>query len=140
MNKDYVAGFVDGEGSLCIIRHNGKYTTTYAPHLSIVNTDRKVLEDIALWFGVGKVYLADKVQSGDGYNRRHCFTLNVHGSTIVEVLPRFMNSLIVKHEQGKVLLEAASLVGGTGVHITEDTRQRLSDLCDYIQWLNQGCL
>lgn len=139
MNGDYVAGLVDGEGSLCIIRRNGKYTTTYHPNLTIVNTDKELLLKVVNWFGLGKVYLTDKKQANDGHNRKHCYTLQVHGATLTDALPMFMDSLELKKEQAKALLKAASITPPCGIHYTEDMRSRLCELCDYVQWLNNDC-
>lgn len=138
MNKDYVAGLVDGEGSLCIIRRYGKYTTTYSPHLSIVNTNKELLQKVSDWFGLGKVYLADKKQELDGFNRRHCYTLNIYGATLVKALPLFMGSLVLKKEQAIVLLKAAKLIDVAGRRYASGVREELEDMCNYVQWLNSG--
>lgn len=140
MNGDYVAGLVDGEGSLCIIRRNGKYTTTYSPHLSIVNTNRELLDKVQQWFNLGKVYLADKKQTNDGYNRKHCYTLNIYGATLLEALPRFMDSLELKKEQAIALMKAAKLIRPAGKRYAPGVREELEELSDYVQWLNNGAI
>lgn len=138
MNKDYVAGLVDGEGSLCIIRRHNDYTTTYSPHLSIVNTNKELLQIVSDWFGLGKVYLADKKQAEDGFKRRHCYTLNMFGATLVDALPMFMDSLVLKKEQAIVLLKAARLIDVAGKRYAPGVREELEKLYDYNQWLNSG--
>ena len=135
----YIVGLVDGEGSLCIIRRTNKYTETYSANLTIVNTSKELLLTVKDWFGLGKVYLTDKKQSNDGHVRKHCYTLQIHGATLTDALPMFMESLELKKEQAYALLEAARLAPSTGNHYSNKVRARLCELSGYVRWLNRGC-
>lgn len=138
ISAKYIAGLIDGEGSICLVRRNGNYSVTYSLHLFITNTDKHLLDTVAEAIG-GKVYVADKKQSNDGHIRRPCFTLNVYGRNVGEVLRTIRPHLISKTHQADAAMQAASLSSKTGRHITEENRAKLSELSDYISWLNQGC-
>lgn len=55
MTWEYIAGFFDGEGSIC---HNGK-----GYRVTIVQTNQEVLDDIVQFSGVGSVIKNHKEKS-----------------------------------------------------------------------------
>ncbi|MBA7497232.1 hypothetical protein ES702_07844 [subsurface metagenome] len=54
LTLEYIAGFVDGEGSFTIARHK---EDSYIPHITIGNTNLKIVQDIQKYFSIGlKIY------------------------------------------------------------------------------------
>ncbi len=64
---DYLAGFMDGEGSICIATHRKARNPGYYLRVQISNTDRGVLESIQKSFG-GGIYTTKK---GNGWRSEH---------------------------------------------------------------------
>lgn len=93
----YIAGVIDGEGTLCIGKYNaGNKNLCYRPYLAIANTYVPMLEYIKSIIG-GKI-----VEQGKG---RGCYSLNLTADKIRRWLPEIFNYLIVKKDQAEVLLD-----------------------------------
>ena len=59
ISLDYIAGILDGEGSIIIrFRRNNKYSTGVHidPHINISNTNKEVLYLTQSYFGYGYMY------------------------------------------------------------------------------------
>ena len=126
----YLAGFIDGEGSIYAQQHgNGAYTIV----LRITNTEQDVLEWAARMLG-GKVYAhpAGKAHWKSGYQ------LWVGQKPLARVLPDVLPYMKVKHRQAKLMLKLAALpthTGGRGGPSTSTpTRERI---CLQIKALNR---
>ena len=123
VSSDYVAGIIDGEGNISIIRHsNGKYT----PMLRISNTNLAVLEAVAAWASNGTRPVVMKGK--DMANRRSCYILSMYGTNLVRILDDVKEKLIVRKEQANAVLEFAR---------TKEPAMRESLAC-FVSWLNQG--
>uniref|UniRef100_A0A6M3J686 Putative homing endonuclease n=1 Tax=viral metagenome TaxID=1070528 RepID=A0A6M3J686_9ZZZZ len=95
----YIAGFVDGEGSICFHRNhkNDSKTTTYSPRLRITNTNKDVLDWIAVVIGLGKV----RSQKLYANNTKPVYEWYASGRYSIAVLKQLIPFLKVKKLQAE---------------------------------------
>lgn len=98
----YLAGFVDGEGSLMIAKTRvRKYgTTQYRARLTVHNTDRRVLEQIRRDYG-GLIYRERRVEA----RWKDCYVLVWTCGMIPHLLSLLRPHLRIKRRQAEVLLD-----------------------------------
>jgi hypothetical protein len=105
----YLAGFIDGEGSLMInkrehIGYKGKRYESYSAYVDIGNTNREVLEWIKDVVGVtSNVY--ENPQKG---NRKTAYRLRVCYKQAYSMIQTIMPWLIIKKKQSEVFLKYLS--------------------------------
>lgn len=138
--RAYIAGFVDGEGCLTISDKELKDTHglpiyTFAPSVSITNTNVEVLQFIRDKTNLGKI--TSKPRPNKRW--RLCFQLTLK----VDEIPAFINVvlpfLLVKRKQAEVMLGFFKIKGHQGdKDVSEDTFKKRLDLAYKIQNLNQG--
>ena len=104
MSDEYIAGFVDGEGYLGIMKHSdkrSKHGYNYVPAIKIAQTlkDRKVLDLISQRFD----YNIDPVRKGKG-NHNDSVAISFRSAVkVAALLDAIEDKLIVKKEQAKIL-------------------------------------
>jgi len=98
---EYLAGFVDGEGSLMITRWKGRGSGPHhRPRISISNTNRSVLEDIQRAYG-GILTYQDSRQTG----WKESFQLVWTNGMVEKLLAELSPDLRLKREQAAVMME-----------------------------------
>ena len=107
MNLDYVAGFMDGEGHICINKG------TNNPLVSIPQTNEGVLQIVKELVGKGNVYKVKKRES----KHKQMFQWVVSGLDAIEFLEQIVDKLVIKKE------EAETLIGGK--HLFQRHRKKL---------------
>lgn len=135
MNWDYLAGFIDGEGSLCISYSRGRYTA----HLDIGNTNKPVLDairDFLAQYDV-KTGFTKIVPDGRTVDPKQAWAIHVSGKGIDYLLPILEPRLIVKQEQVRTLMKFRSLVGDKGRTLSETMRDKMAVLKEYCGLLNK---
>lgn len=90
MTLEYIAGFVDGEGTIGYYKDRGR--------LSIPQTHKGVLLEIQKYLGEGKVYLVTKRQ--EHWKEAWVYILQ-DAPKVLEVLKKIEPFLIVKKEEAK---------------------------------------
>jgi hypothetical protein len=116
ITPDYIAGFIDGEGYIGIIKKKD-YTRKgcsalgyyFTPSIKISQSlkNSKVLVDIADWFGFGNFYQCDR---GSSKNQAVANSLEFRGEKRCKVvIDKITPYLRVKHEQAKLLQEYFNL-------------------------------
>lgn len=104
----YLAGFVDGEGCIAIVRRRHKRKNcdfwTYEPQLVVVNKDRRPLEMFVKEFG-GWLF---KGSVPDTYQYRLSF------NNLKTAMERLLPYLVTKRERAALLLEFYSTMGNYG--------------------------
>lgn len=89
----YLAGVIDGEGSIRLARVRVRQTPTYDFFVGITNTKREWLEALQGWIG-GKIY-----QIGGKHaerNRRPCFDLRLRATEAKSLLSAIQPYLMIK--------------------------------------------
>ena len=146
ISPQYIAGFIDGEGSICISEHRRYSRTVPNGHqlsLSIGNTNIKVLEDIAEWMrelGV-KVLIRTypPTDSRIAIARKTYYQLFTYGNNLKIILPLLKLYIRVKSEQLLVAEEFLKTMPGSNRPVGDDIRTYRSFLSRKLTWLNQGC-
>jgi len=97
-NLAYVAGLIDGEGTLVVGKYprKGNKYLGYRGFLAIANTHVPMLQFLKSIIG-GKI-----VEQGKG---RGCYSLSLSTNEIRNCLPQIVPFLVVKKEQAEVLLD-----------------------------------
>jgi len=104
-STEYVAGILDGEGSVCLGRHfnngSGKKCLMLTPYITLHNTDRKMLEFCKTTIG-GEIYLSRKSTE----TTKTKWQLSLYSSKKLSIiLTRLIPSLITKRRRAVLLLE-----------------------------------
>lgn len=89
MNWDYLAGFIDGEGSIII---NPPRVRLY-----LSNTNKKVLEEINKFLKCGKVYDINMENKSTKWSKQYGWTIANH-CDVLKILKGIRNKLIIKRE------------------------------------------
>lgn len=98
----YVAGIIDGEGTIGFIRDHVK--EKLQPHITVVNTHLPMLEFVAEVFNVG-IHTRKKIEG-----RKQMYDLKVLSAVhIVSFLKRLLPYLKVKREQAVLLIKYCEL-------------------------------
>ena len=97
---EYLAGFIDAEGSLMIAKWKGKesWNPQYRARISVSNTQRAVLEDLQRTFGG---ILCDDPRSEVRW--KHAYQLVWTGGMVEELLRSVMSHLRLKRKQAAVI-------------------------------------
>jgi len=103
MNKQefiiYLAGFIDGEGSIGISRRD----KTYRTFCHITNTNKKVLEMIKEMLGFG--YLKTRKESKEHFGEKQVYELNFDKNIMTRKLLKLVYPyLIIKKIQAEIVL------------------------------------
>lgn len=128
----WLAGIIDGEGSIAIHRMNEEKTVNGVRHrldLSIVNTNKDMILLIQAWFG-GSFWIKNKKDINP--NHKKCYRWRIEGLKCVPIIEMVYPYLIIKKSQATIALEFSktlrSIFGDTRTSIASDvfwTRDRL---------------
>ena len=99
MNLQYIAGFLDGEGCIQIVK------TTKAPNVSISQSSREVLEAIKEFVGAGGVYEIKKRR----LENKQMYHWVVTGLNAIEFLETVVEMLWVKRREAELLISKKDL-------------------------------
>ncbi len=97
MNWDYIAGFIDGEGSIIVKPPRVR--------IYISNTNREILEKIKVFLEGGSVFEAKRTIKGN-WKKQYGWTICSH-QDVLRILKNLRNKLIIKR---KVCEEAISYI------------------------------
>jgi hypothetical protein len=125
----YIAGFIDGEGCITIVRINKTGTKEllwHRPVLAIYNTNRDILNWIQVVLGVGSVCSASLGPPA----RKQCWRYSVSNSAAIRVIEKVMPYLKVKKLQAAILLRYKDTYPSVGWRLSTpgsvtDTREIL---------------
>jgi len=104
-DKGYIAGLIDGEGTIAIHKacDRRRKNPRYYPMIQISNTNRDLLEFCKLKIGAGGVYLANRNRFP---NRKPTYVFHVQAMlNVQDFLNQVIEALILKREQAKIVLE-----------------------------------
>lgn len=138
LGVDYIAGFVDGEGSISFSRNNSKVrvkniggeiktsSVSYFPVVTIVNTNQNVLESIQSFVGCGHIY-----KRKDNRSPKHSTTYSLCFSSrrsILDFLELIKDSLIVKRVQAEAMYSFLKLRESKVGHLCQNSPYSLDEL------------
>lgn len=123
----YLAGIIDGEGSISIMKIRGFYTL----RLRVNNTNFELIDWLKINFG-GFIYLTDK-----NGNRNAIKTWEVTSRKAATLLKEIQPLLIVKKEQAKIALSFQSTVTSVlGTNLAEEIKTEREEYRKQIMILN----
>lgn len=133
----WLAGFIDGEGSLGISRRGD--CGGFKPFLCVINTDRAILGKILRMFPHG--YIQERSRSKSLGSRR-CYALNYGKKGGLEILPAVYPYLQVKKQQADLILNFPTAryihLEGGGRKVDEETRKLQEKIYLESRKLNSG--
>lgn len=140
---DYIAGFIDADGSFTIVRSNKTKSShpQYYAVMEITNTNEDVLRQMAKW-----IELKGSNPSIRGYDRNDISHINsrkiwkvvVTGYGLRHIIPELKEKLILKKAQAEVIEMFLATMDGSKLPVGQDVRDYRDSLVDNIQWLNAG--
>lgn len=95
-HPEYLAGIVDGEGHLAIVKHT---SGSYTPRLAVGSTTKRLLDELAHDLG-GKTYLL-KCRN---VRAKAAWIWQLSGAPVMELLSRIGPLLLVKKTQAQLIL------------------------------------
>ena len=116
MNINYVAGFFDGDGSICI----GKCRGGFQLKAEITQCKESFIHDLLNEYG-GKVYVDARKHK---YNDEQAFTLRLCGNDAMLLLQLLQSSAVIKAQQASLAIEYLTHYGIKKLY---DTRQVFYD-------------
>lgn len=128
----YLAGLIDGEGSISIGRQSGKPTSA---KVRFNNTDRDVIDWVKNRFGG----LECEANSNSSYGKKICWRLDWNGSNTIPILEGMLPYLVIKGQLALVALEYLALTknqGGTPKTIPSESWEKRDVLCQVASLLN----
>lgn len=133
----YLAGIIDGEGSISIeiqsqsIRHNRK-CDYYSLRLLIINTNIPMLEWVQKNFG-GSISLHSKPRE----NRRDCYRLSLFSHKAAQLLEACKTYMIIKRKHVDVFVEFASTMTHANVRLSDELLSHRRDLYLQLKHINK---
>lgn len=124
--RGYLAGIIDGEGTIRIVKTTDKY---YAPFIQITNTNMAIMEYLERVLGdIGHLYIENPNLRKPNHKTKLVFNLaSVQG--VKAVLEGVADLLVIKKSQGKLALDFIRYKEskrGYGNHaIEEDFHQKM---------------
>lgn len=99
-NISYIAGFVDGEGSISILRHSENH---FGLQIQINQMDKRPLEYIQSFYGgrINRILVPKTSYS----TKTHTYRLQYSGRFARSILEDMKNKLVLKGEQAKLALK-----------------------------------
>ena len=136
LSIEYIAGFIDGEGSV-----KASMGAKRTPSIEITNTDRDVLAEISssiesfIGRKLSPIFLYKKYKD----HHRQSYGLYLGAPVLREFLPFLIPELRVKRFQAEALNELINIVGKVGCKGDPETKVLKDSLTLKIMWANQGC-
>jgi intein/homing endonuclease len=123
IEKAYIAGFFDGEGSASIMRAKHKdcrFGFSFSPVVYIANTNLDILKEIQKMIAAGSIYHCKKVA-----HHKNAYSLHIHGQHAKDFLKMISPYLKIKKEVAKEVSDFASVIKGQHRTASEFNSQQL---------------
>ena len=116
--RAYIAGIIDGEGSLMVYPFKSKDGyTIYQARLTVGNTKKELIDYLEKTTGIGRVRVSHTPRGKPFYYWA------LHGNNIRKFLPGILPYLLLKRKQAGLLLEYLSIVKVGYRHLQGDDRR-----------------
>jgi hypothetical protein len=103
IEKGYIAGIIDGEGTISIRKGRVRGRTKYQPYLVVVNTDLTLIQYLISRLNLNTTTMKEKKTFPK--NRKQAYLLSVRGKTILPLLKAIEPLLVVKKRQCLLVAE-----------------------------------
>jgi len=105
MHNQYIAGFIDGEGHMGIIKSppskkQRQKTIRYTPKITIVNTNKHIMVEIQKHIGG---CLSERKRESEKH--RQTYSLQIYGKSLNGAIPFLKRCLIIKKAELECLIE-----------------------------------
>lgn len=139
-DKAYLAGFLDGEGTIGIYKHyiRGRWAT-WESQVSICNAERTILEYLKLLLWGEGIYCNIYESKNRRYNQRNVFLLTIYSKQATRFLKLLMPYLKLKRPQAELMLKFRELVEAN-VHrkkLTQEQRQQRDSIMEELRLHNR---
>lgn len=131
IEKAYLAGLVDGEGTVTLSRKHSNETPS--PEVSIANNSLQLLGWVKNVVGTGKITSKRK-------NKPHhaqSYTWSIRDNKVISFLDEIKNYLIVKKQQAKLITKKYKACTPRNGKYTPEMLERKLQLVAQIRKLNQ---
>lgn len=124
MTWEYLAGFFDGEGCICICKRGNSHRTL----LTINNCNKEVMDKID-FFLLTSSYRKRKVST---FSRKPIYVIDIREQQQIKVILKGMLPyLIVKKRKAELMIEYIDTVGGqSGVPLTQEVINKRKEYAD----------
>jgi hypothetical protein len=128
----YIAGIIDGEGSIFITNHTGRSTRLF---VAVSNTKFELLDYLRNCFG-GSIVTSKRAS---GLNQKQCWQWQAKDRIAERALKSVFPFLRLKKEQAELALKFRSLINSKqgSKRLTEDELQARKIIRDTISKLNK---
>ncbi|HDO20099.1 MAG TPA: hypothetical protein ENG81_01050 [Candidatus Bathyarchaeota archaeon] len=140
ISKQYIAGFVDGEGYFGLIKKSSKVCTRgyyYTPVLKIAQACKNdgVLRAIKEFIGYGNLEFRKSLKP----NISDSSSLEFRGmKRVVPIIDKLLPYLIVKKKQAELLKEFSKIkIGRTGYSYDIETDRKRTEIYHKVRFLNK---
>jgi len=112
-DKAYIAGFIDGEGSISIKRWKSKpsHQESWGTHIQITSVERNILEYISKKAGQGKIIKIKLSNYRGRENQRDYYKIAISSRRAVILLKAILPYLKIKQRQAEIAIEFQKLIG-----------------------------
>lgn len=139
----WLAGFIDGEGSLMISRRSRSKCTEWSALLAVSNTDMRLIDRCRLLASGGVIAHVDMTNRG---NAKDAYIWTLKGPRLTAVLDAILPHLVAKRRQAELLIEIRrgtrngarrGRPWGQGTVLSEAQQARRQEIRDEVRRLNQ---
>ena len=137
--RAYIAGIIDGEGTLSIVHQRGEESNRYAVTFRVCNTDKNLLDWMVKTTGIGKVTLlpvSKRSETWDRPNIKPLYGWYINANSARWLLPQIKRYLIVKKEQAEITEEWLKRNYHHGSSITDEENKWKRTMCARMKLLN----
>ena len=135
--KGYIAGFLDGEGSICIHKHA---TIHYCLSISFYNTHKPVIDFIGKKLGY-KSFKRTEDKRRDELHKKTNYVIYIKkNSDSLDFLNKILPYLIIKSEQAKISIKfLEAVLNRKEYKYTDKLIKKLGEYEKMNKSLNKGC-
>ncbi len=132
MNLDYLAGFIDGEGTIGFEKSPGRYV----PYISISNTNLDVLEKIKNF--LQEEGINSKLDARKQRNERWAvsYVLLIRWQYAVKLASKLKERLVIKRKQAELLADVYPVITPRNGKYTEEMILKKINLINEFTFLN----
>ena len=132
----YIAGIMDGEGSISLWREKRKGNKSgvrFKSTFTIANTNLNILNKCIEYIGCGKNHVSR--QGKDGH--KTCYHTYFTPYEIRHIIPQITGYLVGKKRQAELLMEYFNILDNCKYSQTITIHSKMDEICSNLQFLNK---